>query len=335
LGDPGIRTGDGFTNRPVLIVSSGVSAIAAGFAHSLLIKSDGSLWAMGDNSTGQLGDGSTNRLVNHPEQIVAGGVTAIAAGDSHSLFLTSDGSLWGMGQASAGQLGFSSTDIQHRPVQILGPVVANGGFETHDFTGWTLVGSLANSVTTSPASVHSGKCAAQMGQVGLLASLSQTLNTIPGTNYLLSFWLNCDGQNPNEFSVSWNGATLLDKTNLPATGWTNMQFLVTATRTSTVLALGFRDDPGYMDFDDVSVVPLSQPVLTGISLAGTNLVLSANNGLWNGTYLALTSTNVAQPLSQWTPVATNTLDGSGPFTIIVTNGANASESKRFFALQLK
>jgi alpha-tubulin suppressor-like RCC1 family protein len=336
LGAPNVSTGNGnsFTNRPVQIVSSGVTAIAATYGQSLFIKSDGSLWAMGDNEYGQLGDGTTNNA-NQPRQIVAGGVTAIAAGFDFTLFLMSDGSLWGMGENFSHQLSSRLNSIQYRPGQIIGPIVANGGFESHDFSAWTLVGSFGNSVTANPASVHSGKCAAQMGQVGSLALLSQTLSLTPHTNYLLSFWLNCDGQVPNEFSASWNGTTLLDITNLPATGWTNMQFVIGDAGFGAVIQFGFRDDPGYMDFDDVSVVPLSLPALTGITLAGTNLVLAANNGLWNGTYLTLTSTNLAEPLSQWTAVATNTLDGSGPFTITVTNGVNRSDAQRFFALRLQ
>ena len=84
------------TNRPEQVVASGVTAIAAGFEHSLFIKSDGSLWGMGSASTGQLG-GATLINTNRPEEIVVSGVTAIAAGSLHSLFLKSDGSLAGDG----------------------------------------------------------------------------------------------------------------------------------------------------------------------------------------------------------------------------------------------
>ena len=92
------------TNRPELIVASNVTAIAAGGSHSLFLKSDGSLWVMGNNQYGQLGDGTYNNT-NRPEQIVATNVTAIAAGGLHSLFLKSDGSLWAMGDNQSGELG--------------------------------------------------------------------------------------------------------------------------------------------------------------------------------------------------------------------------------------
>jgi uncharacterized repeat protein (TIGR03803 family) len=95
-----------------------VTKIAAGGVHSLFLKSDGSLWAMGDNEAGQLGDGSTNNAYS-PEQIVASGVTAIAGGFEHSLFLKSDGSLWAMGNNEAGQLGDGSTNNAYKPEQIV------------------------------------------------------------------------------------------------------------------------------------------------------------------------------------------------------------------------
>ena len=73
-----------------------VTKIAAGGDHSLYLKGGGSLWVMGDNGYGQLGDGTINQT-NRPEKIVVTNVTAIAGGYYHSLFLKSDGSLWAMG----------------------------------------------------------------------------------------------------------------------------------------------------------------------------------------------------------------------------------------------
>ncbi len=115
----------------LLALTSGaqpVTQIAAGGYHSLFLKSDGSLWAMGFNGYGQLGDGTTNN-VNRPEQIVASNVTAMAAGGyygspgdgsySHNLFLKSDGSLWAMGANNAGQLGDGSYTSTNRPEQIV------------------------------------------------------------------------------------------------------------------------------------------------------------------------------------------------------------------------
>jgi alpha-tubulin suppressor-like RCC1 family protein len=45
-------------HHPELIVASNVTAIAAGYYDSLFLKSDGSLWAMGWDQDGQLGDGT-------------------------------------------------------------------------------------------------------------------------------------------------------------------------------------------------------------------------------------------------------------------------------------
>ena len=109
----------------ITIKSSGVTAVSAGDFHSLYLKSDGSLWASGLNSSGQLGDG-TNTNRNFPVQIELSGVTAIAAGAStnpsstggHSLYVRSDGSLWAMGSNIYGQLGDGTTTNRSTPVQI-------------------------------------------------------------------------------------------------------------------------------------------------------------------------------------------------------------------------
>ena len=83
-----------------------VTDIAAGDNHSFYIKSDGSLWAMGLNTSGQLGDETTDNR-NSPVAVkVSGvavtGVAQIAAGFNHSLILKSDGSLLAMGLNASG-----------------------------------------------------------------------------------------------------------------------------------------------------------------------------------------------------------------------------------------
>ncbi len=102
---------------------SGVTAIAAGSIHSLFIKSDGSLWAMGDNFSGELGDG-TYITTNVPEQIVAGGVTAITAGAGFSLFIENDGNLRAMGDDDFGELGdgtYTIPDVNGAPSGVYSP----------------------------------------------------------------------------------------------------------------------------------------------------------------------------------------------------------------------
>jgi PKD repeat protein len=160
-------------------------------------------------------------------------------------------------------------------------LVANGSFETGDFTGWTLFGgdpgdNVVSDGAGSGISPHSGNYLAVLGSYGSLSCLSQTLTTTAGARYLLSLWLDSpDGLTPNEFLVSWNGNTLFDETDLPALGWTNLQFSVWATGTSTVLEFGFRDDPSYLGLDDISVVALpNNPANITVQVADNNLTLS-------------------------------------------------------------
>jgi hypothetical protein len=74
------------------------------------------------------------------------------------------------------------------------------------------------------------------------------------------------------------------------------------------------------------------PVIAGITLLGTNLMVIGTNGILGGNYLVLASTNLALPLNQWPRIATNSFDGAGNF--IFTNNLNPGSSRQFYLLQL-
>jgi uncharacterized repeat protein (TIGR03803 family) len=76
-----------------------------------------------------------------------------------------------------------------------------------------------------------------------------------------------------------------------------------------------------------------QPAIAGVSLSGANLVLNVNNGQPGATYYVLASPNLARPLSQWTPVATNGPIASGNFTITVTNTVTRAVPQKFYILE--
>jgi alpha-tubulin suppressor-like RCC1 family protein len=83
-----------------------IKQIACGASHSLVLLSDGSVWATGNNTYGQLGDGTTTDKTTWTS-VLAGGsdVIQVDAGSYHSLALKSDGSVWATGYNRNGQLG--------------------------------------------------------------------------------------------------------------------------------------------------------------------------------------------------------------------------------------
>ena len=132
-GQLGLGNGSTYSvSSPQEIISNGVTAVVAGDYYTLFIKSDGNLWGMGGNPSGQLGQSYNSSQYYVPQQIVPGGVTAVAARGAHTLFIKSDGSLWGMGDDVAGDLG-DGTNVSHAvPEQIVGGgVVAVAAGSSH------------------------------------------------------------------------------------------------------------------------------------------------------------------------------------------------------------
>jgi hypothetical protein len=79
-------------------------------------------------------------------------------------------------------------------------------------------------------------------------------------------------------------------------------------------------------------IPIPAPLITGISLAGTNLVLNAANCITGGVFTVLMSTNLTFPLTNWTALATNVSNG-GNFTFTATNAVNPAVPAQFYLLQ--
>jgi len=234
------------TNRPVEVVSNNVTTVAAGYFHSLFIKSDGSLWAAGLNDSGQLGDNSTGEAP-FPVEIVTNGVTTIAAGAEHSVFIRSDRCLWGMGDNTYGQLGGGFAVGYHVPTPIASNVVAVAAGDYY-----TLF------VKTDGSLWGMGKD--NFGQLG-------------------------DGGSSNRLTT-------------------------------------------------FEILAGPQPVITGVSVSGTNLNLTGFNGVSGETLVTLMSSNVTQALIQWQPVATNLLNVTGNWTITATNAVDpASSAHRFYILK--
>jgi len=230
-------------------------------------------------------------------------------------------------------------------------LLQNGGFETGDFSNWSLVGNpnvggtLYNGVVdanslidgSGPSFIHSGTYGAFLGDTNL-ATLSQTIQTTPGQSYLLSFWLD----NPisgadQQFMVNWNTNNssinqIYALNNPPVMPWTLVTFSLNATETNTTLQFVTQNPPNGFGLDDISVVAIAPPAFTSqptnlTILAGNTASFSATaNGTaplvygWrkNGINLAngLGISGATSPSLALTGVTTNS---AGDYTLVITN----------------
>jgi len=62
-----------------------------------------------------------------------------------------------------------------------------------------------------------------------------------------------------------------------------------------------------------------------------SFTLNATNGVPSGGVIVMTSTNIALPISYWTPVATNAFDGSGNLSQPIA--VNPTLPRSFYPLQ--
>jgi alpha-tubulin suppressor-like RCC1 family protein len=143
LGNGDVALANQRVSTPGQVVGlSGVVAIAAGRGHNLALSDPdgdgkGTLWAWGDATWGQLGNGNSNVGLScgYPagprgeakqfvpnKVLVAEEVVAFAAGSDHSLAITSDGQVWSWGNNCAGQLGSGQFPVSTARREIPGRV---------------------------------------------------------------------------------------------------------------------------------------------------------------------------------------------------------------------
>jgi hypothetical protein len=222
-------------------------------------------------------------------------------------------------------------------------------FGALNITGGTV---LANTITTGAGSV-SNSIAIKNG----LLTVTNTIGTpalgitsISLTNVTLQLFVTNGQINVSVTNLATGGASnTINIAALPAMGNHPAQFqLINYTGgiagagcnfTLGSLPAGGTNYGGYLSnnvaassVDLVAIqLPANGPHFGSARLTGTNVVFSGTNGAVNWTYFVLASTNLALPLNQWLPVATNVFDGSGNFSF--TNSINPNLQKQFFCVQ--
>jgi alpha-tubulin suppressor-like RCC1 family protein len=129
------------------------------------IKKDGTLWAWGDNSEWQIGDGSNEAKLTPVK--VMNDVAGVTCAGQYTEALKNDGTLWAWGYNVLGQLGDGTINIQNNPVKVMDDVVSVTSGDKYtmavkeDGTLWSwgenyTLGYETTATTYNPAKVMSG-----------------------------------------------------------------------------------------------------------------------------------------------------------------------------------
>lgn len=157
---------------------------------------------------------------------------------------------------------------------VAGNLVANCGFETGTFSGWTLAGDLSNT-GVDQFSAHSGSYGASFANNVGSETLTQTLATVVGTRYTYRFWLL--SEDPTYTRTAFvrafvGGQQLFDLEGQAAGAYTAYAFAATATSASTQLQFVIENAPSFYQLDDVSAAPAAtttpEPATTALLGAG-------------------------------------------------------------------
>jgi hypothetical protein len=243
-------------------------------------------------------DGSISSSVNIN---IGGGSTLDVSGRSDGRFTLTGGQTLNGGVGTNG------------PGTINGLFTASLGSIFAPGTGTTNTGTLSVSSNATLLGTTEMSISAASGYDQLLANAIAYGGSLIVTNFAGTI---TNGQTfqlfvaTNGFSLNFSSVTLPTATGLT---WTNT--LTTNGRITAGVVTG----------------PPAQPVITGVNLSGSNLVITGTNGTVSQQFTVLATTNLTLPLASWTPVATNNF-GAGNFSI--TNTVNPSAPQNFYILRL-
>jgi alpha-tubulin suppressor-like RCC1 family protein len=121
----GTATG-GSTHKRVRLPQRGMwknsAVISGGSSHTVALRSDGLVFASGNNSFGQLGDNTAANKSTFVQAIGISNVVAVACGNAHTVAIRSDGLVFATGSSYRAQLGDNSGWYSHKStfVQAIG-----------------------------------------------------------------------------------------------------------------------------------------------------------------------------------------------------------------------
>jgi alpha-tubulin suppressor-like RCC1 family protein len=116
-------SGNSANSSPIPIEGLGeVIGMSAGSSHTLILTNEGTVYGLGYNAYGQIGDSIDVNSSAIPFQVTGlSDIIQVACGSFHSVALRDDGTVWSWGNNEyGGQLGNGSVVNTHIPVQALG-----------------------------------------------------------------------------------------------------------------------------------------------------------------------------------------------------------------------
>lgn len=162
---------------------------------------------------------------------------------------------------------------------------------------------------------------------------------IPGHLYLVQVWVN-DGRNIGESrsETITGGANTSAPLSFGSDGSGPGQYII-----GTFVANSSRGQTLVLDAASTGSNPSPQinllqvrditPVITGITISGPTLTITATNGPANGEFVLLQSTSLTLPLAEWSPVLTNSFDATGGINLS-TSAVGPGLPHQFYTLRM-